>query len=99
MQDFKKTDYLSNLLDLYGSLLTDKQLDVMNLYFNYDLSLSEISEQFQVSRNAIFDLIKRTSKCLEEYEEKLHLLKKRKRILKIIEPLETTIKEEIEKNI
>lgn len=99
MQDIEKTDYLSNLLDLYGVLLTNKQQEVMNLYFNYDLSLSEISEQLQVSRTAVFDLIKRTSSCLEMYEEKLQLLKKRKNILKIIETIDENIKEEIEKNI
>ena len=71
MKDVVRRAYL---LDFYGSLLTDKQRDVYEWYYQQDLSLGEISEVANVSRNAVHDLVSRTDKKLERYEEALGLI-------------------------
>jgi predicted DNA-binding protein YlxM (UPF0122 family) len=67
---------ISLLVDFYGPLLTQKQSEIMQWYYNDDLSLSEIAELNKTSRQAIHDLIKRCYKQLLSYESKLNLLQK-----------------------
>ncbi|WP_083122333.1 YlxM family DNA-binding protein [Megasphaera sp. DISK 18] len=62
------------LLDLYGPLLTEKQRRCMEMYFDMDLSLSEIGEELQISRQGAYDMLKRASHSLESYEQRLRLL-------------------------
>lgn len=79
---------LTALFDFYGVLLTEKQKNYIELYYEDDLSLGEIAEQYDVSRQAIYDNIRRTEKMLEEYEQKLGLVEKytkRKQLLQDIQ--------------
>ena len=67
---------LSLLLDAYGALLTPKQVSVLNSYINFNGSLSEIAEELNVTRQAVSDLVRRTTKLLEDYECKLMVISK-----------------------
>lgn len=71
---FEQRMRLGRLFDIYGSLLTDKQRACLSLYFYDDLSLSEISEELGVSRQAVHDLLKRVEQILERYELALGVL-------------------------
>lgn len=62
------------LLDIYGPLLTDRQRRCMEMYFEMDLSLTEIGEELRISRQGAYDMLRRASHSLEEYEERLHLM-------------------------
>ncbi|MBN6205959.1 putative DNA-binding protein [Ralstonia pickettii] len=83
-----KTTRINFLFDFYHELLTPKQQKYMKMYYLEDLSLSEISELFSVSRQAVYDNIKRTESMLESYEEKLHLYNKFRQRSEIIGKLE-----------
>jgi len=83
----EKTTRMNYLFDFYQSLLTPKQKSYMSLYYLDDFSLGEIAEEFEVSRQAVYDNIKRTEAMLEEYEEKLGLLNKFQERKKIVERL------------
>lgn len=72
----EKTTRINYLYDFYQSLLTEKQKSYMSLYYLDDYSLGEIAEEFDVSRQAVYDNIKRTEAMLEEYEAKLLLFQK-----------------------
>lgn len=71
--EIEKTNRMNALFEFYSTLLTEKQMNYMELYYADDFSLGEIAEEFQVSRQAVYDNIKRTEKILEDYERKLHL--------------------------
>lgn len=67
------------LYDFYGQLLTEKQQELIGLYYQADLSLGEIAEQQKVSRQAVYDILKRSERTLEDFESKLHLVEKHRR--------------------
>ncbi|MDU5510632.1 putative DNA-binding protein [Enterococcus gilvus] len=71
--EIEKTNRMNALFEFYATLLTEKQMNYMELYYADDFSLGEIAEEYQVSRQAVYDNIKRTEKILEDYERKLHL--------------------------
>lgn len=66
------------LFEQYKMLLTDKQREIVSLYYNEDYSLGEISENLNVSRQGVYDTLKRSEKILKDYEAKLGLVKKSK---------------------
>ena len=70
------TFHMSMLYDFYGELLTDKQKELFDLYYNEDLSLAEIAEHAGISRQGVRDAIVRSETVLRETEEKLGLVKK-----------------------
>ncbi|MGG0184554.1 putative DNA-binding protein [Bacillus rhizoplanae] len=90
----EKTTRMNYLFDFYHSLLTPKQRSYMSLYYLDDLSLGEIAEEFEVSRQAVYDNIKRTEAMLEEYEEKLLLLQKFQERQQLVAKLKQLISEE-----
>ena len=67
---------ISILLEIYGKLLTEKQYDLLNDYYNNDLSLAEIAENENITRQAVRDNLKKGEKKLFNYEEKLGIMKK-----------------------
>lgn len=67
---------ISILCQFYGRLLTEKQYEFINDYYNNDLSLSEIAENNDITRQAVRDIIKKGEKKLFEYEEKLMFMKR-----------------------
>ncbi|EKU50443.1 putative DNA-binding protein [Staphylococcus massiliensis] len=74
--DLVKTVRMNYLFDFYQSLLTNKQRNYLELFYLEDYALSEIAETFDVSRQAVYDNIRRTGDLVEDYERKLGLLEK-----------------------
>ncbi len=72
----EKNVQISILCQLYGKLLTKKQYEFLDDYYNNDLSLSEIAENNNITRQAVRDIIKKGEKKLFEYEEKLLFMKR-----------------------
>lgn len=95
----KERLYLIDLYDIYGSLLTDKQQKYFEDYYFNNLSLSEISENEDITRNAIHKHIKDATEKLNYYEEKLKINEKNKKILEISKKLDKELQKEIEKLI
>lgn len=91
-----KTIYFINLFDYYGDLLTKKQQDYFKAYYFDNLSLSEIAENKQVSRNAAYKQIKDVEIKLKKYEDILKLYENGNEIKKIIKDLNPKIKKQIE---
>ncbi len=77
--------YLNDLYDIYSELLTDKEKEIFEDYYQNDLSLSEISENNNVSRNAIHKSLKTVEDKLNNYEAKLNIYKKKQEIIKLLD--------------
>lgn len=86
---------MNNLYDYYKELLTEKQREYFEQYFFDNLTLAEIAQNFDVSRNAVHKQLKEVEEKLLFYEEKLNLWEKRKKIETMIESFDERIKEQI----
>ena len=91
-----KVIYLTNLFDYYGELLTDKQQTYFKDYYFNNLTLSEIAENENVSRNAIHKQIKDSENKLLNYEKVLKQYQNSLKIKEIIKDLNPEIKKQIE---
>ena len=80
--------YMARYNDYYGMLLTAHQCDMIKLYYDCDISLFEIAEQFDISRQAVRDSIKRAEQLLKKYEDTLGLYHKDKELQSAIRTIE-----------
>ncbi|MBK5246514.1 MAG: YlxM family DNA-binding protein [Peptostreptococcaceae bacterium] len=88
----------SLLFDFYGQLLTKKQQQVMRLYHEENYSLSEIGDEFSISRQGVHDTLKKAENALTEYEKKLGLVNKLESSQKVIAKIEESIDQMMEEN-
>lgn len=99
----EKNVEISMLCQLYGKLLTEKQQEFLEDYYNNDFSLSEIAENNNITRQAVRDIIKKGEKKLFEYEEKLLFMKKtlnqEKKIQEVLSELTKIQKEYSDKQV
>lgn len=65
---------LTNLFDIYESLLTDREKEIFKYYYYEDLSLSEISENLNITRTGVFNTLKKVEEKLLQYEDNLKLM-------------------------
>lgn len=71
-EKLEERDWMMTLIDLYGALLTERQREIVALYYFCDVTFAEIAEQKEVSRQSVADCIKKCRKTLTETENKLH---------------------------
>lgn len=84
----EKTNRINLLFDFYEPLLTDKQRTFLKYYFHDDYSLGEIAAEFHISRQAVYEHIKRAEQVLEAYEAKLRLLAKHEALQRLLGELD-----------
>jgi len=90
------------LLDIYGELLTERQLEILKMHYHFDISISEIAENLNITRQSVKDCIDKCKSQLTEFEEKLKFLEKEQetncKLEKILELNEVNdIKKELQK--
>jgi len=83
----EKTVLIGHLFDFYGLLLTPKQREIIRLYYFENLSLGEIGETLTISRQAVYDHLHRAEKILQEYEERMGLVKRDRKLKKGLEEI------------
>jgi predicted DNA-binding protein YlxM (UPF0122 family) len=84
VQSLDKTNRINLLFDFYRALLTEKQQVFLQCYFHDDLSLGEIAAEFEISRQAVYEHIRRAELVLEEYEAKLNMAKQHEQLLQLV---------------
>ena len=99
MSKLDKINKLSKLFDIYEDLLTEKQNRIFKLYYLDDLSLSEIANEVNVSRNTILDTLNKTEEKLLKFESKINLSKLKDDLIKLAIELENDGNKEISEKI
>lgn len=94
-----KKAYYAILFEYYKELLTDKQIETFICYYNEDYSLAEIAEEFNISRNAVWDTLKKVVILLKYYEDKLKLYSKDQMLRNYLDDLKKHVDAEGEKII
>jgi len=89
----EKTNQVNLLFDFYAVLLKGKQREYLELYYLDDLSLGEIAEMHEVSRQAVYDHIKRAEKQLFEYDQKLHLAERHEKQMTVLNRMSELVSE------
>lgn len=85
--DIEKMIEVEILLSCYSQLLTDKQREIISMYYEEDYSLGEISNILNISRQSVFDSLKRSEKSLKDYEKKLGMVEKTKNLNRQVDKL------------
>ena len=85
--------YESLLYDFYGALLTDKQREIMELYHEENYSIVEIASELKVSKQAVYDSLKKSESILSNYEDKLGLMRSLVNTRDTIEEIDSRIEE------
>ena len=85
--------YESLLYDFYGVLLTDKQREVMEIYHEENFSIVEIAKELNVSKQAVYDNLRKSDKILRDYEAKLGLMWSLLKTRELVESVEKRIDE------
>ena len=91
--DLERTMRMNYLYDFYHSLLTEKQQRYVEMYYLEDLQLTEIAENLDVTRQAVYDNLKRTSELLEHYEKNLSMYKNYLHRVQLLETLKEKLGE------
>lgn len=91
MNELNKTLRMNYLYDFYNGLLTDKQKDYVKLYYLMDLQFSEIADELNVTRQAVYDNLKRTTEVLEAYEENLGMYARYLKRQQLLDALKTSL--------
>lgn len=91
--DLIKTIRMNYLFDFYQALLTQKQRNYLELFYLQDYSLSEIADTFDVSRQAVYDNIRRTGDLVEDYETKLGIYRNFEQRQKLYEQIKQHVNE------
>ena len=86
----------NELYDLYSGLLTEKQRDYFEYYYFNNMSFSEMADDYDVSRNAVFKQVHIVTDKLTEYESILHLKEKKDKLDKILEDAPIELKQKID---
>ena len=90
-QEIDNIAFESLLYDFYGALLTDKQREVMELYHEENYSIVEIASELDISKQAVYDSLRKSDRTLRNYEEKLGLMRSLLETRDLIEAIDERI--------